>query len=670
MSLPDVRLGWGILATGRIAAAFARGVRGSARGRLVAVGSRSLESAERFAAEHAAARAHGSYEALLADPDVQAVYIATPHPQHIEWVVRAAEAGKHVLCEKPIGLNQAEAMVMGEAARRAGVALMEAWMYRFHPLTLRVVELVRSGAIGRLRHVQASFSYHAGFDAASRTWNNALAGGGILDVGGYPVSYARLLAGAAHGQPFLNPTRVAGVGDLHPQTGIDVHAAAVLAFAGGITAEVSTGVGLHQEQIVRIYGTEGWLAVPSPYVIAPEPAPVTIQHFRGAETAPSLIEVAPDRPLYAYEADAFAEAVLAGQREVPGCSWADTMGNLAVLDAWRRDIGLLYDAEKPENATTTLHRRPLRVRSDATMRYGEISGLSKPVSRLVLGVDHPLTMPLAAALFDDYIERGGNTFDTAYIYREGVPERLLGHWMRHRGVREQVVVVGKGAHTPYCTPEALTRQLLESLERLQTDRVDVYLLHRDNPEVPVGEFVDVLDEHARAGRIGVFGGSNWSIERVTAANRYARRKGRQAFSVLSNQLSLARLVRAPWAGCLSAGDVASRRWLQRHRFPLLPWSSQARGYFSDAAPAEVFKDGSRFACWEATDNAERRARARQLAQERHTTAHAIATAWVLHQPFPTFPLIGPRSIEETVAAFSGLSVELTPREVRWLNLEA
>lgn len=341
------RLAWGILATGRIAAAFARGVAGSHTGRLVAAGSRTLEAAERFAAEHRIPRAHRSYDALLEDPEVQAVYIATPHPQHMTWTIRAAEAGKHILCEKPIGINEVETRRMIDAARTAKVTLMEAWMYRCHPQTQRLVELVRQGTIGRLRHVQASFSFHEPFNPQSRTWSHELGGGGILDVGGYPLSYARLLAGVAHNQPFLDPETLMAVGHLHPETGIDVHTAAVARFAGGITAELFTGVGLHQEQVVRVYGTEGWIRVASPFVVAPQPEPTTLYLYRGSEPQPEAIITVPDRGLYAYEADAFGEAVQAGAREVPACTWADTLGNMRWLDAWRSQIGLTYASERP-----------------------------------------------------------------------------------------------------------------------------------------------------------------------------------------------------------------------------------------------------------------------------------------------------------------------------------
>jgi predicted dehydrogenase len=170
------RLGWGILATGRIAGIFAQGVARSQHSRLVAVGSRTAPNAARFAKEFGVPRAHGSYEALLADPEVQAVYIAVPHPQHVEWAVRAAEAGKHILCEKPIGLNHAELMVMAEAARANNVLLMEAFMYRCHPQTAKIVEIVRSGVLGEIRLVQAAFGFNAGFNATSRLWSNAAAG--------------------------------------------------------------------------------------------------------------------------------------------------------------------------------------------------------------------------------------------------------------------------------------------------------------------------------------------------------------------------------------------------------------------------------------------------------------------------------------------------------------
>lgn len=338
------KLRWGILATGRIAGIFARGVAASQSGRLVAVGSRTQMTADRFAREFGAARAYGSYEALLADGDVQAVYIAPPHPQHAEWAISAAQAGKHILCEKPLTLNRADAVRVVDAARAQGVLLMEAFMYRCHPQTIKVVDLVRSGAIGRVGLVQATFSYSADFNPDSRLWNKELGGGGILDVGCYPVSLARLVAGAAAGQPFADPVSVAGAGHLHPQTGIDVYATAVLKFGSGIVAQVACGVGLHQDNSARIYGSDGWLHVPVPWIPNRDGGVSSIYRYaRGASTPEEIFITAP--PLYALEADAFAGALAAGQREVPAMTIADTLGNMAVLDQWRAAIGLAYPHE-------------------------------------------------------------------------------------------------------------------------------------------------------------------------------------------------------------------------------------------------------------------------------------------------------------------------------------
>ncbi|MDB6169540.1 MAG: oxidoreductase [Verrucomicrobia bacterium] len=661
-------LNWGILSTGRIAGIFATGVSRSKLGRVAAVGSRTQAAADKFAADFRVPRAHGTYQALLDDPEVQAVYIATPHPQHLEWLIRAAEAGKHVLCEKPLGLNHAEAMVAAQVCRERNVLLMEAFMYRCHPQTAKLVELVRSGAIGEVKLIQAAFSFASAFNATARHWANDLGGGGILDVGCYPVSFARLMAGAAAGVPFLNPTAVTGAGHLHPATGTDVYAAATLKFGNEIVAQVSCGVGLGQDSSARIYGTAGSILVPSPWIPAGENAPCSFTlHRHGAE--PEVISAQTPEHLYGLEADAFAAALAAGARDVPQMPVDDTLGNLAALDAWRAAIGLVYESEKPENFTRTHSRRPLARRVDAPMTYGAIAGVEKPVARLVIGCDNQTTMPHAAAMWDDYVERGGNAFDTAFQYWDGLMERLLGQWMKHRGNREQMVVIGKGAHTPFCTPEWLTTQLLVTLERLQTGHVDLYLMHRDNPAVPVGEFVDVLNEHVKAGRIRVFGGSNWTIERMNAANRYAKRKGLQGFGALSNNFSLARMVEAPWTGCVAASDPASRKWLKKTQTPLLAWSSQARGFFTPRGGRDRREDSELVRCWYSDDNFARRDRAVELAKEKGVSPINIAAAYVLSQPFPTFALIGPRQISETADSLACLGVTLTPKEVAWLNLE-
>lgn len=665
---------WGILSTGAIAKAFADGLQQSRTGRLAAVGSRTREKAEAFAAARGGegVRAHGSYEELLADPEVEAVYIATPHPQHPEWAIRAAEAGKHVLVEKPAAINNHLAQMMVDAAIVNDVFLMEAYMYRCHPQTARLVELLREKVIGEVAVIQATFSFQAGFSEQSRLWSNALGGGGILDVGGYTTSIARLIAGAATGRDFADPVAVTGAGRLHPRTGVDMWAVATLKFDSGIVAALAAGVGVNQENVVRIFGTQGSILLPTPYVAARSGAAHGRIIVNRSGEPPREIEVPSDVTSYAHEADVCGRAIRAGRRqaEAPAMTWDDTIGNLRVQDAWREAIGLVYESEKPENAgPRNVAGLPLRRRPSAPVPAGRIPHLDKPVSRLVMGVDNQNTAPHAFAIFDDYFARGGNAFDTAYIYGRQ-RSFLLGRWIAARGLRDEVVVIAKGAHTPHCDPDSLVRQLEEQLGWLGLECADIYLMHRDNPAIPAGRFIDVLNDLVRAGRIKAFGGSNWTIDRVRKANAYAARKGLQGFSAVSNNLSLAEMVRPVWEGCIHAHDARSRAFFKRTQIPLLPWSSQARGFFvpSRARPDKL-DDRSLAECWYSEDNFKRQARAIELAARKGVEPINIALAWVLHQPFPTFPLIGPRQISETRSCFAALDVKLTPRECKYLNLE-
>jgi aryl-alcohol dehydrogenase-like predicted oxidoreductase len=277
-------------------------------------------------------------------------------------------------------------------------------------------------------------------------------------------------------------------------------------------------------------------------------------------------------------------------------------------------------------------------------------------------------MPQAAVMFDDFFEGGGNCFDTAYNYADGLCEYLLGHWIHNRNIRDQVVILSKGAHTPFCTPNDLTRQLLESLERLQTDYVDIYMLHRDNLDVAVEEFVDVLNEHHQAGRIRVLGVSNWSIERIEAANRYSESKGLHGLYAVSSNFSLARMLQIPWAGCVTNSDAESRAWFTNTQISLMPWSSQAMGFFVRAYPNDR-SDANLVRCWYSEDNFQRLERTKEMAHKLGVLPINIALAYVLCQPFPTFPLIGPRTLAETRTSFQALDIKLTPQDLRRLNLE-
>ena len=661
-------LTWGILGTGSIAQKFARGIAESHTGTLLAVGSRTQASAEIFGATWNVPHRHGSYEALLADTEVQAVYISTPHPLHAEWAIKAAEAGKHILCEKPIALNHAETMAIVEAAQRNDVFLMEAFMYRCHPQTTKLIELLREGAIGQVRVIQATFSFDVGstYPPEGRLLNNALGGGGILDVGCYCASIARLIAGVASGKDFAEPLQLVGSGSVG-ETRVDEYALVSLKFPGEIVAELLTGVRVNAGSNVHIFGSNGSIALTSPFAPRADDGHGIFLTLNGQpEQQITFAEEALD--LYAFEADTVARSI--EDRQAPAMSWEDTLGNMRVLDQWRDALGVVYDAELPSPQSLPVQRRPLAANRAGVMKYGQLAGLEKPVSRLLLGVDNQVTWPHASVMFDDFFEQGGNAFDTAYIYGAGLCEKLFGQWVKSRNIREQVVILDKGAHTPNCNPVALRAQLLESLERLQVEYVDIYMLHRDNPEIPVGEFITVLNELRDEGRLRIFGGSNWSIERIEEANAWAAAHGMAGFSAMSNNFSLARMIDPIWAGCISASDVRSRAWLTAQQMPLLPWSSQARGFFTGRANPLDLADQELVRCWYSADNFQRLERVNALAKQREVLPINIALAYVLCQPFPTFPLIGPRLLSETRTSLPALNVELTLEELRWLNLEA
>jgi predicted dehydrogenase len=338
-------LNWGILSTGRIAGWFATALASSRTGRLVAVGSRTGEAAAKFAANYGGIRAHASYEALLDDPEVDVVYIGTPHDSHADLCVRAARAGKHILCEKPLALSRAQAERAVAAAREHGVFLMEAFMYRCHPQTAKLAELVRGGAIGELRLISAVFCFNRPVNPALRLYNRALGGGAILDIGCYPVSIARWVAGAAVGRTFAEPVEFYGTGRIHPVAQVDEQAAATLKFPGGALAQLACGTTTAKEIAVRVYGTEGIIQLPVPFHPgnpAEGPGRILI-HRPGA--AVEEIACGPAADLYTIEADTVGDAIARGERESAAMSLADSLGNMAVLDQWRAAVGLRYENE-------------------------------------------------------------------------------------------------------------------------------------------------------------------------------------------------------------------------------------------------------------------------------------------------------------------------------------
>jgi predicted dehydrogenase len=346
---------WGIIGAGGIARVFANGVRFSRSGRLVALASRTDSRREPFAADFGIARRYPRYEDLLADREVDAVYISVIHPHHARWAIAAAAAGKHILVEKPMAMNAAEAAEMIEAARRADVFLMEAFMYRCHPQMARLVEMIRGGAIGEVRAIRAVMSFSAPFDARSRLFDKTLGGGGVLDVGCYPASISRLVAGAAAARPFSEPVRLKACAVFGP-TGVDTFTVATAEFPGGIVAELVCGITCQVPAEAVVYGSKGRLEIPNPWLpssparTATRPLPpdtrwppARLLLWTSDRETPEEMVVEADRDLYSYEADAVDRSV--ARRQAPEMSWEDSMGNMRLLDRWREEIGLRYDPE-------------------------------------------------------------------------------------------------------------------------------------------------------------------------------------------------------------------------------------------------------------------------------------------------------------------------------------
>ncbi len=310
------------------------------------------------------------------------------------------------------------------------------------------------------------------------------------------------------------------------------------------------------------------------------------------------------------------------------------------------------------------------------MNYRYLPSLNRDLSRLVLGtmVFDVRTLETTYEIMDEWLVLGGNIVDCAHVYSEGNSERALGRWFDDRGRRGDVVVLTKGGcqnvDRKRVTPEDVMCDLRDSLARLKTDAVDLYLLHRDDPSLPVGPIMDTLNEHKQAGRILAFGASNWTTTRLEEANAYAAQHGLDGFACSSSHLSLAMQNESAWPDCVSAGDPASRAWYERTQLPLFPWSSQAWGFFTGRFQPGKRDDPDVVRVYYSEDNWERLRRAQDLACSKGCTANQVALAWVLHQPFPTYPIIGPRSVEELHSSVAALDVALSPDEIRWLNLES
>lgn len=316
------------------------------------------------------------------------------------------------------------------------------------------------------------------------------------------------------------------------------------------------------------------------------------------------------------------------------------------------------------------------------MQYGTIPGIDKPISRLVQGtvMIESKELEKSFALLNGVFELGCTAFDTAHVYGGGDNERTVGKWIRERNVREKIVLIGKGAHPnadrQRVTPFDITADLHDSLARFGTDYIDLYLLHRDNPAVPVGPIIETLNEHLRAGRIRAFGGSNWTYQRIQEANRYAAEHSLTPFVVSSPNFSLADQLRPPWAGCISisgAQGEAARQWYAQQKLALFTWSSLAGGFFSGRFRRDNLKsfqaplDKLCVQCYCDEANFQRLDRVQALAAQKMLSVPQIALAYVMSQPLNIFALVGCQTPSEFAENVTASDLKLSAAEIATLE---
>lgn len=317
--------GWGILGCGGISRKFAGELISTTHGKLKAVGSRDASKAEDFAANFGGADTAGSYDDVLNDPGVVAVYNSLPNSLHKEWTIKALQAGKHVLCEKPLGANADEVAEMFAAAESSGRLLTEAFMYRHQPVIKKAIELVNQGAIGKLKIIRSNFTFARAADPNDIRYQPEMAGGSIMDVGCYCVNFARAIAGG-------EPTELSATAHHHEQ-GVDEYAVGWLRFEDDVLCTFTCGMTVHADRTTIIAGDTGYVEIPDPWFSLGE-------LYLVREESRQQVDVAPTPHRYGLEADAFAAAV---RGDAPLLlTKEDSIGNAKALDQLRKSAGLSY----------------------------------------------------------------------------------------------------------------------------------------------------------------------------------------------------------------------------------------------------------------------------------------------------------------------------------------
>ena len=657
------KLKWGLIANGAIANAFANSIKNSETSELKSVFGRSKSKVEAFAKKHKIIPFNDLDNFL--DSDLDAVYVATPHDSHFNYSLKCIRQNLHVLCEKPLTINSSESMILINEAQKRSVFLMEAFMYRCHPQTLKILELIEKHFLNKEVKMQSSFGFSVTVSKEHRLRNPNLAGGAILDVGCYPLSMVRLISGRLKNLPFADPLEISVEGVLD-ETGVDARSTAVIRFSDNVSAEIKTAIQEEYENNLIVEADNLRLEVSDPWHCGQFNEGKSSIKFsnKGKE---EIFEITDEVGLFTREIDEAAKCIKKNKFESSLMTHKDTLGNILWLEKWYSELGIKFPSNEIKNSSIKgLH---FNFKSNNHHKLFSISGKLAP--RIVFGCDNQISELHAFCMFEHFYQQGGRIFDTAYIYNNGLSDGYLGSWINERNLKDEIVVLGKGAHTPDCDPKNIKPQLEESLSRMNLDRLDIYCLHRDNPEIPVEEFIDELNKLQSSGLFTLFGASNWTIERFRKANEYASKNNKEGFKVLSNNFSLATMNEPVWPGCVSC-DEDYLEYLVSNNIFLFPWSSQARGFFVQQELFPKFIHGAnptlneQVRVWHSEDNLNRRKRCFELAKKLECTSIELALAYVMNRNENIFPLIGPRNLFESESCMQATRINLTQEQIHFL----
>ncbi|MDA8982464.1 aldo/keto reductase [Gammaproteobacteria bacterium] len=662
---------WGIVGTGSIATAFAHSIKYSNNSSLEAVYGRNESKLKDFCNKFEVEDINEPNNLFTAD-HIDAIYIATPHSTHYEYCLSAIRNKKHILCEKPLTVNHLESMVLLNLAKESNVFLMEAFMYRTHPQTANILDSLDVFQDSKEEIIiESSFGFTAELSESHRLRNPMLGGGAILDVGCYPLSISKLIAGRIQGELFSDPESIEASGRID-STGVDLQSTASLVFSDRIKAEISCAI--DEEYSNNLIVRSGDLKI-----VASQP-----WHCGQFQEGKSSIEIYKNQQLikeipfedkvglFTREINHASECIIKGEIESNYINHADTQSNMLWLEKWRQEINIVCPLSHfkgsplPDSKFYSIQRPKLQSTS--------LNGVKKLGSRLALGCDNQTSSLHAFTMFDHFYGSGGRIFDTAYIYNNGKGDKYLGDWINSRNIEDEIIVLGKGVHTPDCEPKFIRPQIEESLSRLNINKIDIFCLHRDNPKIPVAEFMDALNEVKNDGLIGNIGASNWEMGRFAEARDYALKNNMEPFTVLSNNFSLAEMVDPVWPGCVGVNN-SYLEYLMDNQIMLFPWSSQARGFFiekKEITSNEHFSNPSleeEMRVWHCKKNLQRRKVCFAIAAQRGVQPIQVALAYVIQKSSLIFPLVGPRTIMEAESSIAATKLNLTEEEMSSLAID-